>query len=324
MPKIRYKPLRFSPEKLHLIGSVIQIIQEWKSQGYDLTLRGLYYRCIATDIFPDHWKDKGGSKNNIKSYKKLGVLLGQARYAGVIDWYALEDRTRNLSGNSHWQSPHDILKSSADCFMLDKWKDQKYRIEVWVEKDAMEGIIGKAASALDVNYFSCRGYTSLTSIWDAGQRLKQYVNGGQIPVVLHFGDHDPSGLDMSRDIQKRVKLFMDGLGKSLIFKRLALNMDQIRKYNPPPSPAKVTDSRYKKYVDRFGQDCWELDALEPSVVDRLIRIAVTHYRQDTKFKVLEKQEHEHKEHLQLAANNWDKKVTPMLKRIKAPKPKRKK
>jgi len=224
---------------------------------------------------------------------------------GLIDWNAIEDRTREVDGNSHWDSPADIIASSAQCFLLDKWDNQPNRVEVWVEKDALEGVVGKVSRRLDVQFFSCRGFASATSLWEAGQRLKEYAEADQRPVILHLGDHDPSGIDMSRDLEERVSLFMDDYGGDLEFVRIALNRDQIDEYNPPPNPAKQTDSRYRGYVDEHGEECWELDALDPSVIDALIQKHVLSYRDDDLFEDREAEEAKHRERLGVAAKHWE-------------------
>lgn len=304
MPRIRYQTITFNETKQALVDQAAEIIADYRRQGYRLTLRQLYYRFVAGDLLPASWADpKTGSTNNERSYKKLGDIIADARLGGYIDWTAIEDRTRELDGNNHWDSPTDIIQACAQSFMLDKWADQKYRVEVWVEKDALEGIIGQTARDLDIDFFSCRGYASATALWDAGQRLKRYAVTGQIPVILHLGDHDPSGLDMSRDVEERVGMFMDG--QRLRFERLALNMDQIEELNPPPNPAKVTDSRADKYIEEYGESCWELDALEPAYIDNLVRTAVAKYRDDGKFGAKKDEENEHKENIGKVADNWE-------------------
>lgn len=305
MPKIKYKEIRFSEERAALIKQAIELVQTYSAQGYQLTLRQLYYQFVARDLLPESWADAAtGSTNNERSYKKLGDVIGDARLAGLIDWTAIEDRTRNVDGNTHWESPADIVSACANQFMLDKWTEQEHRVEVWVEKDALEGVVGKAARACDVQFFSCRGYASMTSLWDAGQRLKQYAKAGQRPVIIHLGDHDPSGIDMSRDIEERVSLFMDSYGKMLKFERLALNRDRVDEYSPPPNPAKVTDSRYKDYSAKHGEECWELDALEPSVLDDLIQQRILSYRDAAAYSKREKEEKVHRKNLKLVASNW--------------------
>jgi hypothetical protein len=97
--------------------------------------------------------------------------------------------------------------------------------------------------------------------------LKRYERAGQTPIILHFGDHDPSGIDMTRDIDDRLRMFMGGME----VRRLALNMDQVEQYQPPPNPAKLTDSRATGYIERFGDESWELDALDPTTLSALVR-----------------------------------------------------
>lgn len=224
MPKIKYQDIRFSDVQRSIVDSAIDILAEYEQGGYVPTLRSLYYQFVARDLFPEQWADAAtGSKNNEKSYDKLGIIIANARLAGLIDWESLEDMTRELEKNSHWEGPQDIIRSCADQFRLDLWETQSNRVEIWIEKDALKGIIAPSCRQLDVPYFSCRGYTSMTAMWNAAQRLIGYTKAGQTPIVLHFGDHDPSGIDMSRDIADRLKMFRV---PNLVFERIALNMDR--------------------------------------------------------------------------------------------------
>jgi hypothetical protein len=270
MPKIKYRDQKFSASSLGLIEKANEIISEYEGQGFQLTLRQLYYQFVARDLIP----------NNLKSYKALGSVINDARLAGLIDWYHITDRTRGLAGNAHWATPGERINSAARTHRIDLWERQPLRPEVWIEKDALVGVIEGVCSELDVNFLSCRGYTSQSEMWAGGRRLVRYMeklvtdsSGGeyaQRPVIFHFGDHDPSGKDMTRDIVDRLELFTGGVK----LERLALNMDQIRQYNPPPNPAKITDSRAAAYIAEFGNDSWELDALEPKVITGLIRTNV--------------------------------------------------
>lgn len=312
MPCIKYKEVRFSPDRLAIVRDAIRLVTTYRQAGYHLTLRQLYYQFVAKDLFPASWADPvTGSPNNERSYKKLGDIIADARLAGKIDWEAIEDRTREVAGVPHWSQPSDIVEACAQQFRLDKWTSQKHRVEVWVEKDALEGVVGKAARELDIQYFSCRGYASMTSIWDAGQRLKAYAENEQIPVILHLGDHDPSGIDMSRDIEERVRMFMEPYGDSMEFKRIALNLPQIKQYAPPPNPAKTTDSRFKKYREEYGDESWELDALDPQVIHDLVLETVQAYRDDDAFGVRQSEEERNRGQLQEVANQWER-ITEML------------
>ena len=258
--KIKYLDLPLGPRKLAVIKQANAIIADYRRQGFDLTLRQLYYQFVARDLIP----------NRVQEYKRLGDIVNDGRLAGLIDWDAIVDRTRNLRLLAHWSSPGNIVESSAQQFRYDRWATQPHRIEVWIEKDALVGVIEDVCDDLDVPYFSCRGYTSQSEMWAASQRLKRYAQrpkNPQTPIILHFGDHDPSGIDMTRDIEDRLAMFMGGVE----VRRLALNMGQVNTFNPPPNPAKTTDSRYKSYIQLYGHESWELDALEPRVLAQLIR-----------------------------------------------------
>lgn len=284
MPRIEYVPKKFSSDRLQMIEKVNSVVSEYEKQGYSLTLRQVYYQMVARDIIP----------NNMRSYKNLGNLINDARLAGLIDWLAIEDRTRNLRENSHWSKPGSVIESAAYSYHLDHWRGQENYVEVWVEKDALIGIVGQICKQLDVSHFSCRGYVSQSEMWAAARRLHRRQEAGQHIVLLHLGDHDPSGKDMSRDIQDRLVTFET---YNVTFKRLALNMDQVELYNPPPNPAKLTDSRATGYIEEYGDECWELDALEPRVISDVISKNVRKYRDDALYRAVVQQETEEKEQL---------------------------
>lgn len=276
MPEICYVPKNFRVGTLRIIAKAIGIVTEYQKQGYTLTVRQLYYKFIARDLFPDTWIDTKynakfslppGTKNTVKNYKRLGDIVSDARLAGLIDWDAIEDRTRELRSSAHWDSPGDIVQACAQQFRYDLWENQDNYCEVWIEKDALIGVIADICSELDVPYFSCRGYTSQSAMWGAAQRLIAKEEVGKQTVIFHLGDHDPSGLDMTRDIATRLEMFYS----TVDVRRIALTMDQINQYTPPPNPAKTTDARYEKYREVYGDDSWELDALEPRVLNALIR-----------------------------------------------------
>lgn len=293
MPKIQYREIRFQQKSLDLIELVNQVVDEYSAQGYELTLRQVYYQLVARGYIP----------NNERSYKNVGSLINDGRLAGLIDWHSVTDRTRNLRKESHWDNPADVIASARYSYNLDKWKGQPNYVEVWVEKDALVDIVGQACSPLDTPYFSCRGYTSQSEMWSAAQRFIRQEQREK-RIIIHLGDHDPSGIDMTRDIQERLELF----GADVYVKRVALTMNQIQTYNPPPNPAKITDSRASKYIDQFGDESWELDALEPKVITDLIKKQVTMYRNDDIYRAVCDKESREKEELKMLERNYDRAV----------------
>jgi hypothetical protein len=221
---------------------------------------------IARDLFPEEWRDEEGSKNNPKSYSKFKAIIKNGRLGGLVDWDGIVDRTRKLEKNSHWESPAAIISSCAKQFRLDTRKDQDVYVEVWVEKEAMGGVLRSICPKLDVPYFACKGYDSLSMIWRAAMRFREEEKRREV-LLFYLGDHDPSGIDMARDIQDRLDLF--GCQKTVV-ERIALTMGQVEQYKPPPCPAKVKDSRFEGYREKFGDEAWELDALDPRTIVDLI------------------------------------------------------
>lgn len=260
--KERFLIKNFSIATRLRIQQANEIITEYQAAGYTLTLRQLYYQFVSRALIA----------NNMREYKNLGSIINDGRLAGVIDWSAIEDRTRNLERLPHWSSAKEILESCANQFRYDTWEDQPTRVEVWVEKEALAGVVERICKEWDVPWFACRGYVSQSEQYFASKRFAGYMQeNNQDVLVLHLGDHDPSGIDMTRDNTDRMRMFLgDEFEDRFTLKRLALNEDQINKYKPPPNPVKLTDSRANDYREKFGEESWELDALEPKVLRKLI------------------------------------------------------
>lgn len=293
MSRIAYIDKAFRPDSLVIIAQANGICEDYQAQGYDLTLRQVYYQFVA----------RGLLANSDRNYKRLGSIINDARLAGLMDWSFIRDRTRFLRSQGYWEDPEQIIDASARGFQRNLWIEsgQHYRPEVWVEKDALIGIVEQAASPLHVPHLSCRGYVSQSEMFSAGRRMRQHFHRGHTPVVIHLGDHDPSGIDMSRDIQDRLSLFA---GQRVDVRRIALNMDQVEQYDPPPNPAKLTDSRGADYVDRFGDDSWELDALEPSVLTALIQEAVAPLIDQEAWDYAESVDQHDRDRMTAVASRW--------------------
>ena len=289
-----YVERKFEPETLGIISQANKIIEEYQAQGFVLTLRQLYYQFVARDLLP----------NTQRAYGRLGAILNRARLAGLIDWDAIEDRTRNLRKLSSWSSPRDIIAACAAQFRYDKWEDQSRRVEVWIEKDALVGVVEGVCERNQVPYFACRGYTSQSEQWRAGKRFASYVAAGQGILLLHLGDHDPSGIDMTRDNRSRLEMFLGEAATELEVCRLALNMDQVQRYSPPPNPAKMTDSRVGGYLREYGGQSWELDALDPPVIAALIQAAIDGERDPRKWRAAQKREAAARKRLGQLAEAW--------------------
>lgn len=323
----------FSADSLRVIQQADTICRGYARQGYDLTLRQLYYQFVSRGLIP----------NKDTEYKRLGSIVNDARLAGMIDWDHITDRTRNLAQALHFDNPADRIEHASRAYKIDLWEGQEDRVEVWVEKEALAGVVERAARPWDTPHFSCRGYVSQSEMWAAGKRLAGYIEQGQRPIIIHLGDHDPSGIDMTRDVTERLWMFacdshdfanlqqgaseLFGKGADLFeldeyyledlwghwcegdkpdieVNRIALNMDQVRRYNPPPNPAKFTDSRCEGYVKQFGSQSWELDALDPATLNALISNSIRSYMDEEVFETRRKQQEKERELLTSCSDRW--------------------
>jgi len=285
--KVEYKTLKLQKKTLKLIEQANEIIEEYQAQGFTLTVRQIYYQFVA----------RGWILNDPVCYGYVGAALNKGRMAGLIDWWAIEDRTRFLRGNTHWDNPTEILHSVPKAYQRNSRETQDYLVEVWIEKDALVGVIDSVCRELDVDFFACKGYNSLSKMWRAARRLQCAENA----VILHLGDHDPSGIDMTRDIEDRLVIF--GC-ENLEVRRIALTMAQIEEFKPPPNPAKLSDSRARDYITEYGMQSWELDALAPDVLEKLIREHVEGLTDEAKRQAIIAEQENEREQLEYVAENW--------------------
>lgn len=258
MNNICYESHTFRKNSLALLSVLNEIMDDYRQQGFTLTLRQLYYQLVARDLIA----------NTEKQYNAIGTLCNKGRMAGQMPW-DIVDRTRAFIVKPHWQSEAEIIEQCATQYTEDMWQEQPCRLFVIIEKDALRGVIEGVCSKYDVPLLSARGYPSSSVLHSfAMERLIPAIESGQDIVILHLGDHDPSGIGMTEDMHKRLSLFT---GDDISITRIGLTMDQVRELNPPPNPAKQTDTRYRAYVKQFKTEhCWELDALPPAYLVQLV------------------------------------------------------
>jgi hypothetical protein len=299
-----------------MLAHALRIQKAYKEQGLTLTLRQTYYRFVAEGIMP----------SGQLHYKRLGDVLTDARYDGSFPIEGLEDRGRDVAFGAYTRNDAAPIRGArgavgADADIDDhamsdaagwirnlpsfllragRWAGQPVHVSVWVEKQALEGVFEPVCTELGVSWFACKGYPSVSSLWDwikgvqrsrvRTSRLQSYhFPGTDIEwrerhqgdtlrcVVLYFGDHDPDGWEIPRSAERNLRKLMDvkHIAFPLEFQRIALVKDQIDKYNPPAFEAKVSSARYRGYVEEHDtEEAWELDALEPMVLRDLIRARV--------------------------------------------------
>ena len=266
----QYREIKFREDSLAKIDRINLIVDEYDQK---LTARQVYYQFVSRGLAP----------NSQKSYKALTSLLTDARYAGLVDWDVIEDRGREPNLPLEFNSIQERVEAAMSNFRLPRWKGQPHYVELWVEKQALAGVLAPLAHEFHATLMINKGYSSASAMKEAADRfiaacthrLRDEDEDGffavdwyRQPILFYLGDHDPSGEDMVRDIRTRLMEF--GV-RGIQVDKLALTMEQIRRFQPPPNPAKVTDSRAAAYIKKYGTSSWELDALPPNELTQLVR-----------------------------------------------------
>lgn len=181
-----------------IIANIVAIVNRYRQQGLTLTLRQLHYQLVTRNQIVNH----------DSAYKKLGNILDDCRYAGVIDWNAIEDRGRVPYIPYSADDIADGFNDLKYSYRLDRQQGQKNYIELWSEKDALSGILRRVTEEFHIQLVINKGYTSSSAVHVSYKRLADKILEGKKVTILYFGDHDPSGLDMVRDITDRLSMFL--------------------------------------------------------------------------------------------------------------------
>jgi len=250
-----------------IVKAVKEIVSEYRTR---MTLRQIYYRLVSRNAIP----------NNLNSYKNLSRILVTAREKGEISAHIMEDRGRTSIGGDYGYTDTEgfatgrlaSLRNCADSYTRQMWADQPEYVEVWVEKDALSRLVSGACSGYRIRTCVGRGYSSYTYVSDAVDRFIEQQE--KECTIIYVGDLDPSGLDITRDLGRRMAEYG---AEHVSVKRIALSHEQVKQYKLPPAPVKLTDARAAKFVEKHGNEVWELDALEPNVLQSTIQNEITQH-----------------------------------------------
>jgi hypothetical protein len=245
--------------KQWIIDNSIEIVDRYE-KGI-LTLRALHYQLVSI-----------GMTNTLRHYKRVVDAMITARWAELIDFDAFSDHDREMIGFTNYEitdvddqisNAKEQLESWMTTYNKNKWENQPIYPEIFIEKKALQGVFQSPCRERDVALGACKGYPSLTFLHDASRRLIRASNEGKKPVIIYFGDYDPSGEDIPRSIEENIKRF--GC-EDIEIRRIALMESQVVEWKLPPAPVKEGDSRSAKW-DGLGQV--ELDAVSPEKLQQM-------------------------------------------------------
>lgn len=292
-----------------LVPAAIEVLRQYNSR---VTIRQLYYRLLS----------KGIIKNSISSYNTLIRELVKARRDGRIPYEAFEDRTRHsIEGaypNPQYDDEKDLFKSAIETYEnseedaleslkcssrdygLPFWWEQPIYTEVWVEKQALNNLFEPITEKYRVTFVPCRGYPSLSLLYDCSKRLRIVPSYRKIHI-LYFGDFDVRGINIMENIDRSLN---DEFGIRANLIRYALTKEQIDQYQLPPAPTKKTDTMARGWIETQGDVAWELDALEPNILEAIIENTI---KEQINFDVLKNREEtirENREWIQLQVSEY--------------------
>jgi hypothetical protein len=215
-----------------------------------ITVRGVGYKLFTAGLIPSMAKSE---------INKVSRLLTIARERGMIPWKWIVDETRELERTPSWADPAEFVRVVSNSYRLDFWKQQPHRVEVWSEKGTVRGVLAPVLDEYGVGFRVMHGYTSATTINDVASNFD-----GRILHALYCGDYDPSGMCMSvRDLPGRLEEYG---GEHVVVTRIALVRGDLRSLPSFPASDKKGDTRYKWFVQNYGDRCWELDAMDPNAL----------------------------------------------------------
>jgi hypothetical protein len=233
-----------------------------------MTVRQVFYQATVRGIIE---KTEGG-------YNKVQTDLVMMRKAGLLPYDWLVDNTRLMRKPTTFSSVEEALQDTARLYRKALWDDANTYVEVWIEKDALSGVVYPVTNLYDVPLMVARGYASLSFLHGAAD----YINDLDVPAcIYHLGDFDPSGVDAGRKIEDTLRELAPEA--EIHFERIAVTPEQIREWNLPTRPTKTTDTRAKG----FGNISVELDAIEPHQLRRLVENAINRHLPQDQLRVLQ-------------------------------------
>lgn len=230
-----------------------------------LTLRSLHYQLVGR-----------GMTNDIQHYKRVVVAMIDARWGGDITFDTFSDLDRAMVGETSYlptdldggvTRAQDQIKNWMEYYFKNKWENQPFYPEIFIEKKALQGVFQEVCRNWNIALGACKGYPSLTFLHESFKRFEDAEQNGKKPIILYFGDYDPSGEDIPRSIFDNLNRF----GVYVEVRRIALMEHQVIEWDLPPAPAKDSDTRTANWGG-LGQV--ELDAVRPEKLMELLEGAI--------------------------------------------------
>jgi hypothetical protein len=283
-PKKTRKPRGMGRQSLDLIAEMR--IEAEKAQP--ITGRGIGYKLFSRGLIVSMSRP---------DMARVYRLLKEAREQGTIPWEWIVDETRSIERVATWSTLEDYARTMRASYRRDPWDEQPVRVEVWSEKGTVRGVLKPVLDQYAVGFNAVHGFNSATNTMDAAKG-----GDGRDLIILYVGDLDPSGLFMSEeDLPKRLAEYG---GAHIKVKRIALTREHVRGLPPFPAVEKRKDPRYPWFIKNHGNDCWELDALDPNTLRDCVEGEIKKLIEPKAWQMWEIINGEEREHLKDVMGAW--------------------
>jgi hypothetical protein len=253
-----------------------------------ITGRGIGYKLFTAGLIPSMAR---------KDMQTVYRLLKEARERGIIPWEWIVDETRELERCSTWDNPEEYARTVARSYRRDFWNQQPVRIEVWSEKGTIRGVLAPVLDQYAVGFRVMHGFSSATAVYDVASGYDDHPL-----IVLYVGDYDPSGLYMSEaDLPKRLAEYG---GDHVTLNRIALLAHQVTDLPSFPATDKRKDTRFNWFTSRYGDRCWELDAMDPNDLRDCVETSIDSWIEPVAWRRCEAVNTAEQESLKSILKNW--------------------
>jgi hypothetical protein len=268
------------------MNSIRDALYSLVEQYQPVTVRQAFYLAVSAGVI----------EKTENAYKQTVCrLLAEMRRAHDLPFHWIADNTRWMRKPVSYDSLEAALDSTAQLYRRDLWNEQADYVEIWLEKDALAGVMYPMTEQWDVPLMVTRGYASISYLYESAEYLSSL---GKTAHLYYFGDHDPSGRDIPRKVEGDLRAFAPD--SDITFTRVAVELWQIAAWGLPTRPTKQTDSRSKT----FTGDSVEVDAIPPDQLRQLVRDCIEQHIDEQALAITRRVEESERQILKMFRNNW--------------------
>jgi hypothetical protein len=273
---------------LDLIEAATDVLENFEGA---MSTRQVFYQLVS----------RGTVANTPSDYDRIQRLLVHMRREGLVDYEQICDRTRSKHHHAGWLGAKDLMESAFVSYRRDYWADQEIIPQIAVEKQALEGVFSNIVDEYGVSLWVLRGYPSEAFAYEWANEIDDISSEGKQVRIFFFGDHDPSGLSLEQDCIRKLQSH----DAEFRWERRGLLRTDFKKFGLVNVHVKLTDSRARDYLKKFGDRAAELDALPPEELQRRIRAAVDECIDVDAWNRLRRTEQAERDSLLHVSKNWD-------------------